>query len=761
MSMTILTVLQILAVFTAYMVVTCVVPLVIVNRILPKLRIAEKLLLSVVFGNFYIINEVFVLELLHISNRWTLIAGTVLPFAAAAIRIYHIRVKEKAKSILQTFQKLVEGELGQKSLMLRQRKKGGALFIRFMKRVWGYLFRHPLDVLLFLGVTALVLWQYMPNLLENYGYQAFDMPVHNYWINAMGENNLFVAGVYPFGFHCMIYYLHAVFGIETYVILRVFSLVQTLMIHWMLLLFLKVCLKSGYLAYIGTAVFAGANLFRLNSYYRYGATLPQEFGMIFILPAVYFGFAYFKSRKKWCLAGFAMSFSLTLAIHFYGTMIAGIFCVAMALGFGFRFFRKKYVVPIITTCLISVLIAVAPMAIAYAAGTPLQGSMGWAINIISGNSESTEISNDVESEVTENDSSEADDYRMDMDGSPEEEIQEDTGTVISEEISKTQNVREQICQRVLGLEQIIRTNLMYSVFDTENIYCVWSIYFSIGLCVLNAILYIFLREFEQTGRLLTIVFFEIILTVMLAAGDLGLPTLMEARRVCIYYAYMLPVLWCFAADAVLYLPGRLFRKRWIYQLASFALVVAAVVCCVNWDLVRTPYQSSALETNGAITCLTNIMKEHEDETWTVCSANDELRMVEDYGYHYELITFLRRIENIGRYSGLTIPTKYTYFFVEKVPIEYYVTYDGQGQSISEEGAMRELPSGTGITPYEGEDRWIVMSRMYYWCEAFREMYPENMTVYYETEDFICYQLEQNIDHLFELGIDYGYNNFYQ
>ena len=38
-------------------------------------------------------------------------------------------------------------------------------------------------------------------------------------------------GVYPHGFHCMIYYLHVVFGIKTYVLLRLFSLVQVLFIH--------------------------------------------------------------------------------------------------------------------------------------------------------------------------------------------------------------------------------------------------------------------------------------------------------------------------------------------------------------------------------------------------------------------------------------------------------------------------------------------------------------------------------------------------
>ncbi|MFQ7768290.1 MAG: hypothetical protein ACLRIL_08485 [Fusicatenibacter saccharivorans] len=57
---------------------------------------------------------------------------------------------------------------------------------------------------------------------KRYGYKASDIPVHNYWINELERNNIWVAGVYPYGFHIVIYYLHMVFGIKTYVLLRIF-----------------------------------------------------------------------------------------------------------------------------------------------------------------------------------------------------------------------------------------------------------------------------------------------------------------------------------------------------------------------------------------------------------------------------------------------------------------------------------------------------------------------------------------------------------
>ena len=61
--------------------------------------------------------------------------------------------------------------------------------------------------------------------------------------------------------------------------------------------------------------------------------------------------------------------------------------------------------------------------------------------------------------------------------------------------------------------------------------------------------------------------------------------------------------------------------------------------------------------------------------------------------------------------------------------------------------------------YEGEGRWILMSRMYYWAQAFKERYPNDMKVYYESEDFVCYVMPQNMYHQYNFAIDYGYNQF--
>ena len=118
-----------------------------------------------------------------------------------------------------------------------------------------------------------------------------------------------------------------------------------------------------------------------------------------------------------------------------------------------------------------------------------------------------------------------------------------------------------------------------------------------------------------------------------------------------------------------------------------------------------------------------------------------------------------RMEGDAVNGNLTLPTDRVYFFIEKIPLDYTVAYEGSGQLISEEGAKKPLPTAGDISVYEGENRWIVMSRMYYWAQAFKERYPNDMKVYYESEDFVCYVMPQNMYHQYNFAIDYGYNQF--
>ena len=618
------------------------------------------------------------------------------------------------------------------------------------------------------AVIAAVFWIYGRQLVLTYGYRASDIPVHLNWINQMSRGNLFASGVYPFGFHCMVYYLHAVFGFETYVILCVFYLVQVFFIYIVLLAMLKLLCRSLYLPYAGIMVYILGSFWARQTYSRFGSSLPQEFGMIFVIPSVYFLIRFFQTEKKnlknretrVILGCFALAFSLTLAIHFYGTMIAGLCCIGIAVGFCTRFLNKEYFRRIMLTGIISVFLAVLPMGIAFAGGTPLQGSLGWGLSVINGDSSDTEDTS--ENEAAQKQAMEEMAARLieNTQNSNSESVQTGEIPVITEapKHSLADKARE-IPKKMKNLREMMIRRIQEFIINSQEQWCAYAVLAGIAVLILLGLVFIILRRITYGEMLMSAGFCMGILTLLLCAGNLGLPVLMDPARCSIYYVYLLIVSITVLGDGLLYL---IFMPRILTiprNAVSFILTVSMAAGMIHQGLVKTPDFISDYVSNGAITCLTNIIKENKDETWTIVSANDETQMGLDHGWHYETITFLRKQEHINKDTKLIIPTEKVYFFIEKIPLNYSVVYSGSGQSISKKGASQSLPNSGGIGMYQGEGRWILMSRMYYWAQAFMEMYPNEMKVYYESEDFVCYVTPQNMYHQYNFAIDYGYNEF--
>ncbi|MEY8328003.1 amino acid ABC transporter permease [Lachnospiraceae bacterium 48-33] len=840
MSMKMLTILQFISVFAAYTFLTVLLPAMVFHSRFRKERAVVRLFLYLAIGNFFYVNLVYLLQILHISNRFTLIVGTVLGVFLAASRVYKKPPKESLRTVRTVFFKLLSGTLGYRLVL-------GSIWSWIKKIIQGILARlndsiknHFFDWVLTAVVTIVFLWMYGTKKLEIFGYTASDMPVHNYWINAMGNginnpenNNIFVAGVYPFGFHCVIYYLHTVFKFETYVLMRIFSLVQLLFIHYVLLAFLRGCCKARYFPYGAVLVYILAAFWGTNSYLRYYSTLPQEFGMIFILPSIYFLFQFFEARKREVqnsgnfkakkkkdkklkaekntsqkfktgkrggqrfrkekkqiqklqessmkyLIGFAMSFSLTFSAHFYDTIVAGVLCIGIAVGYTFRLFKKAYFGRVMLAGILSILIAILPLGVAFAMGTPLEGSLYWAMGVISGEEDEEPPSDnqaDIEKETsrqpqTENNGQDSEATSTDtspsgITGGSTGDIQntaEDASPsgqppdkgILQKLADKAQNLKE----KAVHFKNIIRTAVKSNVFSRGSDSLCNFAFVCMGIMAILGILYLLGEDKEYGAVLLSISSGIFFMMILLASGKLGLPSLLETGRCSLYTSYLLPAAPVLALDALLCTLFDQKKKEIKRNAISLLISVSWVLILTAAGKVRFPSDVpalEALESNDAIICLTNIIKENKEGTYTICSANDELRMVEDYGYFYEIVNFLREMEGEDAEEILTIPTEYVYFFIEKVPIDYTVSYARSGQTISHEGASHRLPSGGGLSLYQAKNRWILMSRMYYWAQAFQKLYENEMKVYYESDAFICYQVKQNPYRLFDFSIDYGYN----
>ena len=836
MSMTTLTLWQLAGIFCSYLLVTVGLPAFVFGKKLQGHRAPERFLLYFMTGNFYVMNLVFALQLMKISYPVTLILGTLIPAIIVRIKVNQIPVKETFLNFSEKFRRLAGGQMGTKTAIYNFGAMMREASYRFCRWAGYFLFQRFLDCVLIIFLLAVLWYIYGTNLVEYFGYKASDLLVHNYWINALGDNDIFVAGVYPHGFHCVLYYLHAVFGIETFVLLRIFGFVSNVMLHLMLLFVLRLCCRSRYAAYAGTYAFVIGTFFRSHTYSRYYAALPQEFGVIFILPAIYFGFAFFEARRQeikaekakisaglagedelvvedleveepetetvkpvkgvkgfqqrlklWfskkgkalfspsglCLAGFCMSFSMTLAVHFYGTMVAGIFCLAMACGYCFLLLRKKYFGKVVSTAALSVGIAVLPMLVAFLGGTPLQGSLGWGMEIIFGDKskaeenaeeqvqESTAVGSAVEDIVSGGNLN----VTYDQDGNMvSQEPGSDNSNLPAPSVSlkeRWDNFTKSVSDKWKAIEGRLKTYVFYLPYNDG---VRWIMRCFVVLIVLGCF-YILLRQVCYGAMLISTGLHMLFMCVLMSAASFGIPALMDPSRGSIYFSYCTPVALAFVLDGVLYLPFCLLKgKAWnvgrvVLNGLSLACVVGLLYYTVATGQRREPRHGAGQEMNETVICLTNIIKSEKDFTWTIVSANDELRMGWDHGYHYETITFLQEMEKASLDTLIRIPTRVVYFFIEKIPVDYNVSYIDSGQSISEEGASYILPGGNGIGVYQGRNRWILMSRMYYWAEAFQQFCPNEMEVYMETDSFICYRLEQEPYRLYNFALDYGYNDW--
>lgn len=764
-----LTILQIIWVTAAYLTVTLVLPWAFLRGRFRTFRLPARFIAYFTIGNFYCMNLVYLLQILHISCWLTLVLGTLAPFLVMAAVHWKKSVGAGLARVLERLRLVSEGEMGFKTLMLRLRRR-----IRTLSSGWlgAWLWPRLPEALLAVGIVGLILYMYGTNTVNVYGYCASDVVLHNYWINHMENNNIFVDGIYPFGFHCLAYYLHEVFAIPTYVLLRVFALPQTLMIHLVLLAFLRLVCKAKYTPYIGVMAYVLSGIFYKYTYFRYYVALPQEYGMLFILPTAWFAIAFLrekdfvsvpkkeeaegqKPRKRRFsrlvkkklratrearqnLALFAIAISLTLTVHFYDTIVAGLLCLGIGVGFVFRCLRWRYLKRLMVAGVTGILIAVLPMAAAYAMGKPLQGSLYWGMNMLSSGGGGTEESSAEEKT-----------------GSGEDGKKEGSGKQEGKEEAKKAPQGEGLARKLQKGLVCVLEELKYYVTN-DSLEVAEFMLGSVGALLALGVLWLILRRPDYGGVLISIGVFMGVLCILEASGKLGLPQLLEVSRYSVYIGYGLPIVWSLCLDGALYL--LFWEKRAINAGAVAALAAACVAVALTG--VRRPVCLSAYESNDAMLCLTNILHDNKENiSWTICSANDEQQMTWGRGYHYELIEFLRNQQEPKKEPVITIPTETVYFFIEKVPILYldYLNTIRPEKEVSLKGARKPLPKVKGILPYIEEERWVTMSHIYYWAQAFQELYPNEMEVYYESDTFVCYRVRQDAYNLYNFAIDYGYN----
>lgn len=238
------------------------------------------------------------------------------------------------------------------------------------------------------------------------------------------------------------------------------------------------------------------------------------------------------------------------------------------------------------------------------------------------------------------------------------------------------------------------------------------------------------------------------------------------------------------ADAAFYAAAARYGDRMIQRLSPVfvAGLCSSAVLTGNFHgylfCERTRYDAAVAVTGS-------IVENFPKGSYVIIAPTDERYPVLGSGWHEELVTFAANI----RREDYTLPQEYVFLYVEKKPLLYGQTWFFQGPSwlacekyaeaywekyshknpygalvkdariisseVSETAAGRELP--------EVKDRWeiytrldnrtVLESKVYEWCRHFMQKYPQELNVYYEDEQFVCYYLVQDLTDPYRLGME--------
>lgn len=705
----------------------------------------DSIVKSLLVSYTVLISLVYALALLHIYNRVTLWIGVILTLIVYGW-IKKVNYRDIILKVIDFFA-LLGG--GQYKLEIIIKDKLIKFFAECKKSIISFIKSITFSRVVYFVIIAvafvILMQRRLSPFLDTYAYMTSDMYVHHEWINFMEAGDIFYDGIYPYGMHNMLSGLHFLTGLHMNRIFRFYGALNCVLTLFSAIYFLrKVCrTKAAVLIYMmlyGVTDFAG------NFYaYRMVYTLPQECGMPFVLVAVLFLGKFLEEKKKEDGVYFALAASLVLSHHFFTVIFAVAICGSLGLTYLRKIWKEKMILPLFKCLILLVCISTIPFMVGKIQGKYWQGSMTWALGV---------ISNSMETEEEE---------------SSESASEEETTLALqleerNEEVEETEAVEE---AEVIAEE---KENILVTFFNmmVEKMSTFWGYVLWFGVAYTALFLVIGLKKWQDWRTKQMFAVFLTILFCILLIGYwiVGLPQLMKEERVRMFVGYFGPMLLCFVPESFAVYFGKKGKA-----VAEVLGVGAAAACFyVTYGLGIIPYQSYFyLQTSTAAEACVKISEEFEENTWTIVSPVEELSLVRGQGYHYELWEFITKQERYQPDRYLEIPTEYVFFIIEKKPITYNAyriwgdTYYDKPIMYSDADRVMtpELLgiSDTGLMKYynDEENRTGLEAKLRSWVEAYRKLFPDQISLYMETPECAVYCLKQNPYSWNNLAIDYGTN----
>lgn len=643
---------------------------------------------------------------------------------------------------------LLTGTMRLRRLLLRWFSALGQRLNLALVNWWESTRRRRLEYALLLVAVVFGMIYFSYGAFDEHSYGFGDQYVHHAWTYGLQQGQIFSDGIYPEAMHCVIYMVCTMFWVRLYSGVLFFAGIHVSALLVSAYLFMKELFHWRYTALVVLLMFLTFDQLCINEVYgmsRLSWTLPLEFGFFSqFLCALYLTRIFkrvlrgggvlirWSKPREWAklftdedLFLFMMAIAASLAIHFYVTIIAIFFCGAVVLIYPRQLFHKGSFVPLMVAALLALVMAVAPMAMAFAAGYPLQGSIGWAMSVIDGTD--PEIYGDQAPPAETLPPAPAETPEAPGEGpagqagiAPGESTgsgmpgTEGTAAPAAPAVQERVPLGERVKRLAVGLGgKLKRAGEMLYQGGYDTLYpgprariIVGATLFAFGTAGVGRLLLSLSyrrrtrgdkrtagrrpEDTEAEGEpgeaataeegsasrkqgmepdffhgYLIVTLLSVILMVMYNPTGFGIPALVAGSRLCSTEQLILLMVYAVPVDYCFVLLGKVLPGLSL-QILSYGLCVGIYVFTQMTGMFHGYLYYELTRYDAAVEMTNRIIDTLPDGTYTVISTTDELYQLIETGFHEELLTFVQR----ERDPLYTIPSRYVFLYIEKHPIHY-------------------------------------------------------------------------------------------
>ncbi|GGA19978.1 hypothetical protein [Psychrobacillus lasiicapitis] len=332
----------------------------------------DRLLISIIHAHLFIILIVHMLVAVHLYETLSLIITSVIAYVVILRRKKKKEIISPSKKALLSFMHATD----QKEFLIRWGKDTLSHIVTKLKVWWSRTFnkisRQPFSVLFILLLFFMSAAIRFYHSVTHYYFPSSDPYVHLKWVKLLRANQIYVDGVYPFGFEAIISSLHTILNIDPYYILRFLGPISGVFLVFTIYYVIRKHRPQDYSIAVFALLIYFISTFQFGFIWRQYSSLSMEYGITFILPAIYFFIEYMKEKRNQSLVISLECFLLTILIHPYAAICLFISYVVLFF-FSFKHFSLLHILKLVGVFAITGIIGILPLVTGLLSGIGFHG----------------------------------------------------------------------------------------------------------------------------------------------------------------------------------------------------------------------------------------------------------------------------------------------------------------------------------------------------------------------------------------------------